>query len=241
MHRPPTLHDRIDLEPVRHRHAPTLPIPVMEPRDRAAPVIGRLIGRVIVLSRYILVVFYLGLIVALGIYAAVYARMIYAMALSYDEMSGVEALATMLSLIDFALVASLAVMVIISNYENFVGPIVSDSNMAISWLAHLDPGALKIKIGATIITISSIYLLKVLIDVEQYRSHDLMWKLAIFVTFILAALALVLIDRIGVVYRDATGKSRIVHDAAHSRHPDDDAPSGPKTSTSPAPPPKGSH
>ena len=241
MHRPPTLHDRIDLEPVRHSHAPTLPIPVMEPRDRAAPVIGRLIGRIIVLSRYILVVFYLGLIVALGIYAAVYARMIYAMALSYDEMSGVEALATMLSLIDFALVASLAVMVIISNYENFVGPIVSDSNTAISWLARLDPGALKIKIGATIITISSIYLLKVLIDVEQYRSHDLMWKLAIFVTFILAALALVLIDRIGVVYRDATGKGRIVHDAAHTRHPDDDVPSGPTTSTSPAPPPKGSH
>ena len=69
MHRPPTLHDRIDLEPVRHRHAPTLPIPVMEPRDRAAPRIDRAIGRVIVLSRYILVIFYLGLIVALGIYA----------------------------------------------------------------------------------------------------------------------------------------------------------------------------
>ncbi|WP_211114110.1 hypothetical protein, partial [Skermanella aerolata] len=46
-----------------------------------------------------------------------------------------------------------------------------------------------------------------------YRSQDLLWKLAIFVTFILAALALVWIDRIGVVYRDATGRSRIGHDA----------------------------
>jgi uncharacterized protein (TIGR00645 family) len=215
MYGEPALHDPAGREPVRHRHAPTLPIPAMEPRERAkvAPGIDRFIGRLIVLSRYILVVFYLGLIAALGIYATVYARMIYGMALSYDEMSGVEALATMLSLIDFALVASLAVMVIISNYENFVGPIVSDRNMTISWVAQLDPGALKIKIGATIITISSIYLLKVLIDVEQYRSQDLLWKLAIFVTFILAALALVWIDRIGVVYRDATGHSRISHDA----------------------------
>jgi hypothetical protein len=66
--------------------------------------------------------------------------------------------------------------------------------------------------------------LKVLIDVEQYRSHDLMWKLAIFVTFILAAVALVLIDRIGVVYRDAAGRSRIVHDTERPAHPGDASP-----------------
>jgi hypothetical protein len=51
-----------------------------------------------------------------------------------------------------------------------------------------------------------------------------MWKLAIFVTFILAALALVLIDRIGVVYRDSTGRSRISHDVEHPSHPSDAAP-----------------
>ncbi|QQP87594.1 YqhA family protein [Skermanella sp. TT6] len=195
-----------------------LPVPADYPHAAPAPCergaaangFDRIVGRLILVSRYLLVIFYLGLVVALGVYAIVYARLIYAMAQDYDEMSGVEALAIILSLIDFALVASLVVMVIISNYENFVGPIVSHRSMTVSWLARLDPGSLKIKIGSTIITISSIYLLKIMIDVEQYRSEVLVWKLAIFFSFILAALALVWIDRIGAVYRDASGRNRIL-------------------------------
>ena len=209
------------LEPQPRRKgmaAEPLPVPAEYPhavtahpdRGLAANGFDRIVGRLILVSRYLLVVFYLGLVVALGVYAIVYARLIYAMALDYEQISGVEALATILSLIDFALVASLVVMVIISNYENFVGPIVSHRSMTVSWLARLDPGSLKIKIGSTIITISSIYLLKIMIDVEQYRSEVLVWKLAIFFSFILAALALVWIDRIGAVYRDASGRNRIL-------------------------------
>ncbi|UEM25301.1 YqhA family protein (plasmid) [Skermanella mucosa] len=208
---------RTDLPPLPP--AP-LPLAVLPEHEGEGNSFERMVGRMILVSRYILIVFYLGLVVALGVYAIVYARLIYDMAVAYDELSGVEALATILSLIDFALVASLVVMVIISNYENFVGRIVSNRSLTVSWVARLDPGSLKIKIGSTIITISSIYLLKIMIDVEQYRSEVLLWKLAIFFFFILAALALVWIDRIGAVYRDATGESRL-HPGG--KRPDDHA------------------
>jgi uncharacterized protein (TIGR00645 family) len=78
------------------------------------------IERIILASRWLLVVFYLGLAVALAVYAASFAnKLLYFIGygLTLDE---TETILRILALIDAALVASLVVMVIISGYENFV-------------------------------------------------------------------------------------------------------------------------
>lgn len=156
----------------------------------------------VVASRYLLVVFYLGLVLALAVYALVFARFIWELAqqaIGQDSVNVLAALATMLQLIDAALVASLTIMVIFSNYENFVGRPISSSSSPVSWLGRLDPSSLKIKIATTIITISSIYMLKVFIDLEQYGDdRQIMWRLIICGFFVAAGLALVFIDRIAV-------------------------------------------
>lgn len=155
----------------------------------------RVVGGIIVLSRYLLVVFYLGLIAALGIYATVFARHIWEMALRHDTLSVLEALAIMLHLIDAALVASLTIMVVFSNYENFVGRAIPRDAHGVAWLGRLDPLSLKVKIATTVITISLIYMLKVLIDFETHTPENVLWRLVICCFFIAAGLALVAIDR----------------------------------------------
>jgi uncharacterized protein (TIGR00645 family) len=155
---------------------------------------------VVVASRYLLVVFYLGLVLALLVYALVFARFIWDLgqqAVAQQGVSVLVALATMLQLIDAALVASLTIMVIFSNYENFVGRPISRDASPVSWLGRLDPSSLKIKIATTIITISSIYMLKVFIDLEVYGDdRQIMWRLIICGFFVIAGLALVGIDRL---------------------------------------------
>lgn len=163
-----------------------------------APLNGmeRLVGGLVVLSRYLLVVFYLGLVAALALYAFVFARHIWSLALQHETLSVLTALATMLQLIDAALVASLTIMVVFSNYENFVGRAISRDAREVSWLGKLDPSSLKIKIATTVITISSIYMLKIFIDIEKYPPQEIMWRLVICGFFVAAGLALVAIDRL---------------------------------------------
>jgi uncharacterized protein (TIGR00645 family) len=102
----------------------------------------------------------------------------------------------MLSLIDAALVASLVVMVIISGYENFVSRFDNADGNEISWLGKVDAASLKIKVASTIVAISSIHLLQVFLNVQQYTDGQLMWLTLIHLTFVISALLLAYIDRL---------------------------------------------
>ena len=101
----------------------------------------------------------------------------------------------MLSLIDAALVASLLVMVIISGYENFVSRF-DNAEGELSWLGKIDAGSLKIKVASTIVAISSIHLLQVFLNAQQYTDDKLMWFTIIHITFVISALFLAYIDKV---------------------------------------------
>jgi uncharacterized protein (TIGR00645 family) len=75
---------------------------------------------IILASRWLLVIFYIGLGIALALYAVSFGYKLWeftAHLFAFDES---ESILKMLGLIDAALIASLVVMVIISGYENFV-------------------------------------------------------------------------------------------------------------------------
>ena len=155
----------------------------------------KLIENLILASRWLLVVFYLGLAAALAIYAFAFILKIgnfFGKVMSFGE---TDLLLQMLSLIDAALVASLIVMVIISGYENFVSSF-DDNEAQLSWLGKIDVGSLKIKVASTIVAISSIRLLQVFLNLTQYSSVQLMWFTIIHMAFVVSALFLGLIDRI---------------------------------------------
>ncbi|PWJ94452.1 uncharacterized protein (TIGR00645 family) [Mesorhizobium loti] len=78
------------------------------------------IESIILASRWLLVVFYLGLGVALAIYALSFGKKLYEFVTVAFTLGDTDTILKMLGLIDAALVASLVVMVIISGYENFV-------------------------------------------------------------------------------------------------------------------------
>jgi uncharacterized protein (TIGR00645 family) len=152
------------------------------------------IERIILASRWLLVVFYLGLAVALAVYAASFAnKLLYFIGygLTLDE---TETILRILALIDAALVASLVVMVIISGYENFVSRFEGEAGEEVHWLGKIDAGSLKIKVASTIVAISSIHLLQVFLNAAQYTNDKLMWFTIIHLAFVVSALILAWID-----------------------------------------------
>ena len=152
------------------------------------------IEAVILASRWLLVVFYLGLALALAIYALTFGVKLWDFVSHVFDIDEADAILKMLGLIDAALVASLVVMVIISGYENYVSRF--DDEGAVHWLGEIDAGSLKIKVAATIVAISSIHLLQVFLNVGTHTADHLIWYTLIHLAFVASALFLAYIDRI---------------------------------------------
>jgi uncharacterized protein (TIGR00645 family) len=154
-----------------------------------------LIESIILASRWLLVVFYLGLGVALAVYAVTFGKKLIEFTTSALTLADTDTILKMLGLIDAALVASLVVMVIISGYENFVSRF-DEHEGEVHWLGTIDVGSLKIKVASTIVAISSIHLLQVFLNHASFTTMQLMWLTIMHLAFVLSALLLAYIDRL---------------------------------------------
>lgn len=155
----------------------------------------RAVERIILASRWLLVVFYLGLTAALAIYAVAFAIKFWEFLTKIVDLDDATAILKLLGLIDAALVASLVVMVIISGYENFVSRFDEAAGDDVHWLGKIDFAALKIKVASTIVLISSIHLLQIFLRAGEYADNKLMWYTIMHIAFVVSALLLAFIDR----------------------------------------------
>jgi uncharacterized protein (TIGR00645 family) len=153
------------------------------------------IESIILASRWLLVVFYLGLTAALALYAISFSRKLLDFVGKVFVLEETDTILKMLGLIDAALVASLLVMVIISGYENFVSRF-DNAGGEVNWLGKIDAGSLKIKVASTIVAISSIHLLQIFLNSSQYTDNKLMWLTIMHMAFVISALFLAYIDRV---------------------------------------------
>ena len=154
-----------------------------------------LVERIILSSRWILVAFYLGLVAALAVYAVSFGYKFLKVAGNVFTYSEAEMILAMLGLIDAALVASLILMVMIAGYENFVSRF-DEAEADVSFLGKLDSGSLKIKVASSIVAISSIHLLQVFLNVQQYTDTKLMWMTLMHLAFVVSALLLGFLEQI---------------------------------------------
>jgi len=131
------------------------------------------VERILLASRWIRVVFLLGLAAALAVYAVSFLYKFSKVAGSAATLSDNEMILAMLALIDSALVATLIVMVMVASYENFVSRF-DRGGEDVSFLGKLNAGSLKIKVASSIVAISSIHLLQIFLNMPQYTSDQLM-------------------------------------------------------------------
>ena len=164
---------------------------------------------IILASRWLLVVFYIGLGIALALYAVTFGYKLWSFSLHLFTSEESQSILDMLGLIDAALIASLVVMVIISGYENFISRIdIDEAADRLSWFGKLDAGSLKIKLASSIVAISSIHLLKKFLDTADTDTAKLYALVVVHIAFVVSALMLAVIDRVAV--HDKTPR-----DAAH--------------------------
>jgi len=156
-----------------------------------------LLDKVMLASRWLLVPFFLGLVIALGISALHFLGKLWKFATSALTTSDVTVLIQLLHLLDAALIASLVIMVAIASYDSLVSRLTTDEEeRRTSWVALVDPGNLKIKLGTALVAISSIHLLQIFMEIGEYSDRDVTWALVIHASFLAGILVLGVLDKL---------------------------------------------
>ena len=152
-------------------------------------------ARFIFWSRWLQLPMYMGLVVALGVYAYKFFIMLSGLVINLGTYGENDILLLVLSLIDVVMIANLLVMVIIGGYEIFVSRLnIDDHPDQPEWLDHVDAGVLKIKLGMALVSISSIHLLRSFIDADNMTEHTLKWEVTIHCVLVLSVIFIALTD-----------------------------------------------
>ncbi|NLB47704.1 MAG: TIGR00645 family protein [Microbacteriaceae bacterium] len=202
------------LQPARKDLVSAHPAPT--PPQHTAPGPGaasRTLAAFIFASRWLQAPLYLGLIIAQAVYVVLFFVEMWHLienAIFLGRFSETDVMLSVLALIDIVMIANLLIMVIIGGYETFVSKIrVQGHHDEPEWLSHVNTNLLKVKLAVSIISISSIHLLKTFIEVGRmndglvlgsdgqvlYSYDGVLWEVLIHLAFIVSALALAWIDR----------------------------------------------
>ena len=101
-----------------------------------------------------------------------------------------------LHIVDLVLVGNLVLMIIFAGYENFVSKILvaEESEDRPTWMGTVDFSELKLKLVASIVTISGINLLAAFMDLSQISDREIFWMVVVHLIFILSGVLLALMD-----------------------------------------------
>ena len=174
------------------------PVPSGTPGLRPLP-------QLIFSSRWLQLPLYLGLIVAQGVYVILFLKELWHLVLHAFDFSEQQIMLVVLGLIDVVMISNLLSMVIVGGYETFVSRLELERHPdQPEWLSHVNASVLKIKLAMAILGISSIHLLRTVIEAGAlgsgktgYTETGVMWQTIIHGLFILSAIGIAFVDWLG--------------------------------------------
>ncbi|MCW8088432.1 TIGR00645 family protein [Sabulicella glaciei] len=167
-------------------------------------------ARVILAGRFILVVFFLGLMWGLALYALRFMGKLWELTTEIWQKTEADLLIDVLHLLDSVLVASLVVMVALSSYDSLVDRLQGEADQQeMRWVSRTDHGNLKIKVATAMVAISSIHLLQLFLQAETQNETAIFWRVVIHMVFLVGAVLLGILDRLGAHHGDAGKNERV--------------------------------
>jgi uncharacterized protein (TIGR00645 family) len=151
-------------------------------------------------SRWILALFYVGLVFALFGLGIKFIQHFYDLSTELLHMNETETLLAVLGLVDMTLLGNLMIIVIFSGYENFVSVIgvAQESPDRPKWMGDIDFAGLKLKLIGSIVALSGINLLGVFLNMRDnpWSSQQMGWMVGLHVTFMVTGVMFAMSEKI---------------------------------------------
>jgi uncharacterized protein (TIGR00645 family) len=158
----------------------------------------RFLHRLLFASRWLLLPFYLGLVVALALLAFKFIQKLVSLFPDFVALDLDSSIVVSLKLVDITLTGNLLLMVILAGYENFISRIETDSKEERpAWMGKVDFADLKMKLITSIVAISAIQVLEAFMNIGSTNKVDVAWLVGIHLMFVVSGLILAVADRIG--------------------------------------------
>ncbi len=149
---------------------------------------NKFIQKVILGSRYTLIPVYVGLIAAIILYDINFFQQLGHLISNFRENTEETILLAVLGLVDIVMLTNMVLLILVGSYSIFVSEIHFDNiENRPRFLNALTTGTLKIKMGGSLIGVSSIHLLKSFINIEHVPTDALIKQLCIHFAFIISA------------------------------------------------------
>ncbi|WP_207540969.1 YqhA family protein [Sabulicella rubraurantiaca] len=168
------------------------------------------LAKLILAGRFLLIVFFLGLMWGLALFAVRFLGKLWELTIELWQRSEADLLIDVLHLLDSVLVASLVVMVALSSYDSLVDRLQGEADeQEMRWVSRTDHGNLKIKVATAMVAISSIHLLQIFLQAETQNETAIFWRVVIHMVFLVGAVLLGILDRLGMHHGDAGKNERV--------------------------------
>ena len=150
--------------------------------------VRRIIQSTIFESRWLLVFFYLGLIAVQGLYCVKFCENVFHIFEHFTTTTESDLLLVVLNLLDMAMIANLIKMIVAGSYQTFIEKLSDDHSEKVS------SGALKIKMGTSLVGVSGINLLQTFISPGNIPTREVLLKVGIHFIFLVSAMGLAYIE-----------------------------------------------
>ena len=159
--------------------------------------VQRNLGRALFAARWIMAPIYVGLLGALVMVVVKFVQKLVVSIPGFLALPSNDAIFTVLTLVDLSLVANLVVIVIFAGWENFVGRLLgSESSDRPLWLGGIDFGTVKRRLIGSIAAIAAITMLETFVHIDEVKSQDAAWQLAILLGVGVLGVLLALTDKL---------------------------------------------
>lgn len=155
----------------------------------------RVLESTIVVSRWILVPFFLGLIVAMFVLLVKFGKELVSLVLGTLGLKEHDTVISILTLVGTALIAALLLIIVFSAHENFVSKLsIGDHKDRPAWMGKVGLSDLKMTLIGAIAVISAVELLEAFLVSTTLTGEQPGWKIAIHLTFVVSGLLFALSD-----------------------------------------------
>ncbi|HEY1796356.1 MAG TPA: YqhA family protein [Stellaceae bacterium] len=157
----------------------------------------KLLAKLLIASRWLMAPLYLGLIAVLVVVVIGFFQDLVGIVAGFGDLHRDGVILGALKLIDIVLVGNLVLIVIGVGLDTVVSRAVADAQVDLpKWMGKDDFAGLKLKIVASIIAIAAVDLLESFVEIETVDKGELIWKIAVFMAFVVAGLLLAWMDRL---------------------------------------------
>lgn len=154
-------------------------------------------------SRWLLYIFYLGLLAVLIAFAGYFivdlihiVRQIFDVVFFQGYLSHEEIVLSVLSVIEMVMIANLINIVKVGSFSIFISPMEFKKGDKPSWIDHIDTGALKVKMAMALVNIAGVYLLGDFIHAAEKSVQDILFRVGLYLTFVIGAYIMAKTDHI---------------------------------------------